>query len=69
MTEYISGVDAIMHVASALPNTGEPQVILEVRGAQSRVQDVVVSNVQKNKPFRPLSPALPAYSMPLLLKA
>jgi hypothetical protein len=51
MTEYISGVDAIMHVASALPNTGEPQVILEVRGAQSRVQVVVVSNVQKNKPF------------------
>ena len=35
--EYISGVDAIIHVASPLSNTGAPQVILEVRGAESRI--------------------------------
>ena len=30
--ERILGVDAIIHVASPLPNTATPQVIIDVRG-------------------------------------
>jgi hypothetical protein len=33
--EYILGVDAIIHVASPLPNSGAPQVIVDVRGADT----------------------------------
>jgi hypothetical protein len=34
-TERILGVDAIIHVASPLPDAAAPQVILDVRGGHS----------------------------------
>jgi hypothetical protein len=34
----ISGVDAIIHVASPLPNSSTPQVILDVRDDHAKVQ-------------------------------
>jgi hypothetical protein len=33
--EYILGTDAIIHVASPLPDTGTPEVILDVRDRQT----------------------------------
>ena len=36
--ECVSGVDVIIHVASPLPNTSTPQVILDVRGARAQIQ-------------------------------
>jgi hypothetical protein len=34
-TECMIGVDAIIHVASPLSNAGTPQLILDVRGADT----------------------------------
>ena len=36
--ECVSGVDVIMHVASPLPNSSTPQVILDVRSARAQIQ-------------------------------
>ena len=41
-----SGVDAIIHVASPLSHTGAPQVILEVRDADSRIVIVCLTPVK-----------------------
>ena len=46
-TEYISGVDVIMHVASPLPNAASPQVILEVRIGNTHVRILPFSDCPK----------------------
>jgi hypothetical protein len=64
--EYITGVNAIIHVASPLPNTADPQVILDVRSADTRSSFLYFLIFQKTIPFRALSPVPPAFSMLLL---
>jgi hypothetical protein len=46
--EYMSGVDAIIHVASPLPDTANPQGILVVRGGhvQFRSRSHILFNLQ-----------------------
>jgi hypothetical protein len=43
--EYILGADAIIHVASPLPNAGTPEVILDVRNRQTSIFYQLVDQV------------------------
>ena len=45
--EYISGVDAIMHVASPLFNTTDPQVMIDVRIGGTSIQVLMFSDFPK----------------------
>jgi hypothetical protein len=61
----MSGVDAIIHVASPLPDTASPEVILEVRGAHAGIGVLNFSNLVNTTLFRKLSLVRPASLMPL----
>ena len=65
--EYILGVDAIMHVASPLFNTTDPQVMIDVRIGGTRIQVVMLFDFSKTTFFRALCPVPREFSMLLSL--
>ena len=59
------GVDAIIHVASPLPNAGTPQVILDVSGAHIWFQILILCLTSKKRLSSPLCQVLPGSSIRL----